>query len=229
MRVVGVTSPVGVPVVQFDVRHGAHPQTTLFERGFVPLRPLSAVLGSDGDIVYTCLVREARPSDRRPVERHSVHVKGQGTPVDYQRVGVYALVTSSRGLLGTVNSSLTGAPGVWTLPGGGVDPGESPSDALLREIYEETGQDIVIERVLALESEHWVGDSLAGRLEDFHALRLIYGATCPSPSDPVVHDVGGSTASAGWIPLHTWRRLQWTNASRMLLARYSRHLPRLAS
>lgn len=229
MRVIGVTSPVGAPVVQFEVQHGAHPQVTLFERGFVPLRPLSAVRDAAGQIVYTCLVREATRSDRRPIGRHSVHVKNEGTPVDYQRVGVYALVTSSRGLLGTVNSSLTGAPGMWALPGGGVDAGESPSEALVREIYEETGQNVVIERILALESEHWVGRSLSGRLEDFHALRLIYGATCLAPTDPVVHDIGGSTASAGWVPLRTWRRLHWTNASRMLLARYSRQLPRIAS
>ncbi|MEZ5087262.1 MAG: hypothetical protein R2722_13775 [Tessaracoccus sp.] len=50
-----------------------------------------------------------------------------------------------------------------------------------------------------------------------------------APTDPVVHDIGGSTASAGWVPLRTWRRLHWTNASRMLLARYSRQLPRIAS
>jgi len=228
MRVVGVTNPVGAPVVQFDVDHGAHPQVTLFSHGYVPLRPLSAALGTDNDIVYTCLVREATSHDRRPIERHSIHVRGGGTPVDYQRVGVYALVTSTRGLLGTVNSSLTGAPGVWTLPGGGVDLGESPSDALTREIYEETGQNIVITRILTLESEHWIGRSLTGRLEDFHALRLIYAATCQSPSEPVVHDVGGSTASAGWVSLRSWRRLHWTNSSRMLLARYSRQLPRVA-
>ena len=227
MRVVGVTNPVGTPVVEFDVEHGAHPRSTLFSHGYVPLRSLSAARGAEGDIVYTCLVREATPRDPRPAERHSVHVKGGGTPVDYQRVGVYALVTSARGLLGPVNSSLTGAPGVWTLPGGGVDRGESPSEALAREIYEETGQHIDITRILTLESEHWIGRSLAGRLEDFHALRLIYAATCLSPSEPVVHDIGGSTASAGWVPLRSWRRLHWTNSSRILLARYVRQLPRL--
>ena len=112
------------------------------------------------------------------------------------------------------------------LPGGGVDAGESPSDAVLREVYEETGQEVVIDRVLSLESEHWVGRSMAGTLEDFHALRVIYGATCRTPSDPVVHDVGGSTFRADWVPTRTWRTLNWTNGSRALLSQYARKLSR---
>ena len=136
---------------------------------------------------------------------------------------------SERGVLGTVNSAATKAPGVWTLPGGGIDAGESPSDAVLREIFEETGQEVVIDRVLTLESEHWIGRTMSGALEDFHALRIIYGATCETPSDPVVHDVGGSTEGAGWVPLRAWRSLHWTNSSRTLLSQFARKLSRPAS
>lgn len=38
---------------------------------------------------------------------------------------------------------------VWTLPGGGVDEGESPESAVLREIYEETGVKAAIVRKVA--------------------------------------------------------------------------------
>ncbi|MER7334260.1 MULTISPECIES: NUDIX domain-containing protein [unclassified Micromonospora] len=37
--------------------------------------------------------------------------------------------------------------GRWSLPAGLIDPGEQPADALLREVYEETGVHVRIERV----------------------------------------------------------------------------------
>ncbi len=226
MRVSGVTHPLGAPVVAFRVGHGAHPRVTMFDHGYVPVRPLAATM-SDGEIVFTWLVREVVAADHRPPERHTVYVAPLGEePVRHQRIGAYAIVLSRRGILGTVNSAATPAPGSWALPGGGVDAEESPSEAVLREVYEETGQDIVIDRVLSLESEHWVGRFMAGTLEDFHALRVIYGATCKTPSDPVVHDVGGSTFRADWVPTRTWRTLNWTNGSRALLSQYARKLSR---
>lgn len=228
MRVIGVTNPLGAPVASFEIDHGEHPRCTLFDHGYVPVRPLAAAMQGD-DIVFTWLVREVAASDQRPQERHTVYVAPTAEkPRRYQRVGAYALVLSERGILGTVNSTHTGAPGTWTLPGGGVDPGESPSEAVLREIYEETGQDVEIDRVLALESEHWVGRTVKGALEDFHALRVVYGATCKTPSDPVVHDVGGSTERSEWVPTRSWRQLHWTNGSRTLLAQYLRRLARPA-
>lgn len=38
---------------------------------------------------------------------------------------------------------------VWVLPGGGIDPGESPEQAVLREVYEETGLTVEVERYAA--------------------------------------------------------------------------------
>lgn len=218
------------PVVEFTIAHGRHPAESLYDQGYVPLRPLSAHL-VDGELVVTYIVRPASTADARPRRRHIVHEEptAREAPVIHQRAGAYAIVLSDRGLLGTVNSSLTGAPGIWTLPGGGIDPGESPSDAVIREVFEESGQHITLDRVLALESDHWIGRSTVGVLEDFHALRVIYAATCEAPSDPVVHDLGGSTERAGWVPVRTWRRLHWTISSRDLLSRYVRELTRAQS
>jgi hypothetical protein len=49
-------------------------------------------------------------------------------------------------------------------------------------------------------TQHWVGRSTRG-LEDYHAGRLLHVARCARPTRPVVHDVGGSTSDARWVPL----------------------------
>lgn len=35
---------------------------------------------------------------------------------------------------------------MWVLPGGGIDTGESPSEAAIREVFEETGLTVVVKR-----------------------------------------------------------------------------------
>jgi 8-oxo-dGTP diphosphatase len=42
--------------------------------------------------------------------------------------------------------------GKWGLPGGGIEPGEEPADALVREIREETALEIVPERIVGVYS-----------------------------------------------------------------------------
>jgi 8-oxo-dGTP diphosphatase len=37
--------------------------------------------------------------------------------------------------------------GTWSLPAGAIDPGEQPADAAVREVYEETGVRIAVERL----------------------------------------------------------------------------------
>jgi 8-oxo-dGTP diphosphatase len=37
--------------------------------------------------------------------------------------------------------------GQWSLPAGAIDPGEQPADAAVREVYEETGVRIAVERL----------------------------------------------------------------------------------
>ena len=50
------------------------------------------------------------------------------------------LVVADDRLLLTQLAARTGAGGRWNLPGGGLDPGEGPEDAVVREVLEETGQ-----------------------------------------------------------------------------------------
>ncbi len=52
------------------------------------------------------------------------------------RPGAYAILPQRGGVLLTYQ---TGPEAEFQLPGGGIDPGESPVRALHREVYEETG------------------------------------------------------------------------------------------
>jgi ADP-ribose pyrophosphatase YjhB (NUDIX family) len=60
--------------------------------------------------------------------------------VKVRRIGAYGLCRDAAGrVLLARNSALSSFPGLWTLPGGGVEQGEDPDDAVVREFAEETG------------------------------------------------------------------------------------------
>ncbi|WP_432493945.1 NUDIX hydrolase [Kineococcus gypseus] len=129
------------------------------------------------------------------------------TPVVRQRLAAYAVVVSpAREILLTRLSTLTPSPGRWTLPGGGVDHGEHPLTAAVREVHEETGMDVDVERLVDIGSEHFTGRSPRGVLEDFHAVRVLVTATARQVREPRVLDVGGSTDLSSWVPLEEAER-----------------------
>lgn len=121
------------------------------------------------------------------------------TAVAYQRIAAYAVVTSDRGVLLTELSDRTNAAGLWTLPGGGIDPEETPQHCVRRELWEETGQQVGPLHPLGVLSRHWIGRAPSGRVEDYHVVGLVFTAHCEHPTEPVVHDTGGTTESAAWI------------------------------
>lgn len=228
MRIVGVRRLVEGPVVDVTVGHGQDPRQLLWRRGWTVSDWMSAS-GSDDGIVMTARVAQRSASSRMPHRRARHSPAGSlhpgAAPVPHQRVAAYAIVRSPMGVLGTVCSHRTAVPGRWQLPGGGVEPGETPSEAVVREVHEEAGQRIRILRVVDLQSDHWIGDSPAGILEDFQALRIIYTAFCPDPTTPQVLDVGGTTESARWVSTHHWRALPWTSGARSAL---DKHLDSIA-
>ncbi len=90
----------------------------------------------------------------------------------------------------------------WTLPGGGLDHGEDPRDAVVREVREETGLDAAIGETARVYSAHLPGVWRDGRRVDAHALRIVYEGWVPVDAPPPhVVEVGGSTMAAAWHPV----------------------------
>lgn len=223
MRIVCVSTLGGAELFASNLAHGEDPRLAVWQHGLKLARPLSAYRDGE-DIVLTVQgtpashgsLRTRRPRGLDP----GADIRPGEIPRVRQRIAAYSIVGSVRGLLATQFSDQTHVPGQWGLPGGGVDAGEEPSDTIVREAWEETGQRIVPEELLDVQSDHWIGRAPNGTLEDFHAIRLVYRADCPQPTDPVVHDVGGTTAAATWVPWSELRRTRWTSGTRSLLDRH---------
>ena len=219
LLIVGVTEN-GATAFSTPLDHGDDPDTVVFDQGYKALRPLDASWYG-ADLGLRLLVRplagEPRPDPVPTRTAAGLIIADDVVPVTRQRVAAYAVVLSTRGLLATEYSTRTAVPGRWGMPGGGLDDHESPVDCVCREVQEETAQHIVLGELTKVQTGHWIGRNPGGMIEDFHAVRLVYRATCPDPTEPVVLDHGGSTASARWVGLDSWMSLPWTANWMMIL------------
>ena len=114
-----------------------------------------------------------------------------------QRVAAYAVILrDDRILLSRLSPQIT-TDELWTLPGGGLDHGEDPRDAVVREVHEETGLDAMVGDTARVYSAHLPGVWREGRRVDAHALRIVYDGWVPVDSpEPRVLEVDGSTVEA---------------------------------
>lgn len=106
------------------------------------------------------------------------------------RIGVYGVAVHQDHLLLTQLSSRDREAGRWTLPGGGMEFGETPQETLRREFYEETGLVPEIGAVLDVRSH-------VPRPE-LHVIQMIFEVEAEGV--PTVIEVDGSTVDAGWFP-----------------------------
>lgn len=149
----------------------------------VAWKPVAGVL--DGSVPTTSMVPEA--------------IADFG-PVVMQRLAAYGLVVRDEQVLLTQLSSKAAHPGRWTLPGGGVEHGEHPTAALVREVTEETGLTCEVRGLLGVHDTHFSGQAPSGRVEDFHGVHLVYDVELGEGTPQIA--VGDLTTEAvAWVPL----------------------------
>ncbi|HBY93870.1 MAG: NUDIX domain-containing protein [Ardenticatenaceae bacterium] len=74
----------------------------------------------------------------------------QTVAIDRLRVAVTAIITDREGRILLQQRSDNG---YWGLPGGGVEPGESVTAAIQREVWEETGYTVEVGRLIGVYSD----------------------------------------------------------------------------
>lgn len=116
------------------------------------------------------------------------------------RIAAYAVIIDGAGRMLLPHWHAPDAGG-WTLPGGGIDPGEDPADAAVREVFEETGYHCVLDDLLGVDNM-----VIPGELRLPHSnrqgiplqnLRVIYRAHITGGELTVEQD--GSTDDVGWF------------------------------
>jgi 8-oxo-dGTP diphosphatase len=111
-----------------------------------------------------------------------------------RRVGAYGVCRDTQGrVLLARNSDASEFPGRWTLPGGGVEHGEHPDDAVVREFTEETGLSVRIDRLRTVTAD--VTRLPSGPLE--HTDRVVYDVT--AVGGELRAETGGTTERVEWV------------------------------
>ncbi len=129
------------------------------------------------------------------------------------RFGVYGLaVSESHILLARISGRVPGGVGKWTLPGGGMDWGETAHQTLVREMYEETSLEPVIGSILTVRSFSYDDPE-----DEYHIIQAVYRVE--AAGEPRVTEIDGSVDAAAWHPLDTVHALPTTS-----LLEHVRHL-----
>lgn len=120
------------------------------------------------------------------------------------RVAAYAVVVEDDRVLLTWFRGTDRAAPCWSLPGGGVELGESVEDAIVREVHEETGFAVELGRPLGTHSFSAPDGPRPPR--PYMSVRILYEGIVVGGELGTV-EVDGSTERAEWVAIADLPRL----------------------
>ncbi|MET0424146.1 MAG: NUDIX domain-containing protein, partial [Actinoplanes sp.] len=110
-----------------------------------------------------------------------------------RRVGAYGICRDGSGrVLLARNSDASAFPGLWTLPGGGVEQGEHPDNTVVREFGEETGLAVRVDALHTVTAD--VFRLPSGDLE--HTDRIVYDVV--AIGGRLTNEADGTTDLVEW-------------------------------
>ena len=118
------------------------------------------------------------------------------------RVAAYAVITDEHDQV-LLSRWIEGSKPAWTMPGGGMEPGEHPEQTCRREVKEETGYDVAVKEILGIDSSVIPARKRFSGADDLQALRIVYRAEITGGD--LAFELDGSTDMAAWIPLNRIR------------------------
>ncbi len=127
------------------------------------------------------------------------------------KVAVIALALAGERVL-LVRRGVEPEQGKWALPGGYMDAGEMPETALARELLEEVGLPVRVERLLGIYP-------MAPPARSFGGIVLAYAVTPAGDGLPALY-VEDDVTEAGWFPAHELPACIAFDSTRTLLRRW---------
>ncbi|WP_433299538.1 NUDIX domain-containing protein [Actinoplanes sp. CA-030573] len=109
--------------------------------------------------------------------------------MDERKRAAAVIVRDGRVLMVHERSRRSGGGEWWTLPGGGVEPGETLEQALAREVFEETG-------LVVSQAKHVLEMPYPSGMTSVFAVEVADGEPRPGPDD----GVGPEPLGLDWLP-----------------------------